>query len=475
MNSQIEPPLCVDLDGTLIHSDLLLESFLLLLKQNPLYVFLAPVWLLKGKANLKAQIARRVQLNGAALPYVSAFVEWLRVENAQGRELWLCTASDLSLAQAVADHVGLFKGVLASDGQTNLAGRNKAEQLLQRFGDKGFDYAGNHHVDLAIWKHARKAIVVNGSSGLQARAQALAPVHQGFDRSRNLFRSVTKALRVHQWAKNALIFVPAAAAHQLSNITTLSRSLLAFVIFSLCASSVYLLNDMLDLEADRQHPRKSKRPFASGDLSLMFGLVAAPVLLLTALGLALLLPIKFLGVLAGYYVATMAYSFGLKRVVMIDVLMLAGLYTVRIVAGAEATAIPLSFWLSIFSIFIFLSLAMVKRYAELYVMREQGKLTASGRGYHTDDLPLMQTLGGASGYLSVLVLALYVNSPDITPLYRHPKLVWLLCPILLYWISRIWMQTHRGDMHDDPLVFALKDRVSLLTGAAGAFVLWLAL
>ena len=468
-------PICVDLDGTLIHSDLLLESFLLLLKRNPLYLLLVPLWLLKGKAHLKSEIAKRVQLNGAALPYVQPLVEWLRLQKAAGRAIWLCTASDHRLAQAVADHLRVFDGVLASDGQTNLSGSNKAKALVQRFGESGFAYCGNEHVDLKVWPHARSAVVVNGGGALLEAARKLVPVEAAFDSPSAGLKVWTKALRVHQWAKNALIFVPLAAAHRVGDLTVLGHGLLAFVAFSMCASSVYLLNDMLDLESDRLHHSKCNRPFASGRLGLLNGLIAAPLLLLLSLSICHWLPIEFLGVLSIYYVVTLAYSFSLKRLVMIDVLMLAGLYTVRIVAGAAATGIALSFWLLMFAIFVFLSLALVKRFAELHVMREQGKLTASGRGYHVEDLALLQSLGGASGYISILVLALYLNSPDITVMYRHPKMVWLLVPVMLYWISRIWMETYRGNMHDDPLVYAMKDRISLLTGVAAVAVLWLAM
>ncbi len=472
--TQRDVPLCVDLDGTLIHSDLLLESFLLLIKRNPLYLLLVPLWLLGGKARLKREIASRVTLNGAALPYAAPFLDWLRVQKRAGRALWLVTASDSRLAQAVADHVGLFDGVLSSDGQTNLSGRNKAAELVKRFGEKGFDYCGNEAVDLKVWPHARAAVVVHGGKALESHARAVTQVAATFAPQPTTLRVVTKALRVHQWAKNALIFVPVAAAHVLGDTAVLLHALIAFVAFSLCASSVYLLNDMLDLESDRQHHSKCRRPFAAGTLSLLFGLIAAPLLLLVAFGLALLLPVKFLGVLVAYYVVTLAYSFLLKRLVMIDVLTLAGLYTVRIVAGAAATDIPLSFWLLMFAIFIFLSLAIVKRYAELHAMRAQGKDKASGRGYQVDDIHLLQSLGTASGYLSILVLALYVNSPDIARLYTQPKLVWLLVPVMLYWISRIWMETYRGRMDDDPLVYALKDRTSLATGVAAAVVLWAA-
>ncbi|MFT3857455.1 MAG: UbiA family prenyltransferase [Aquabacterium sp.] len=472
MSAQV--PVCVDLDGSLIHSDLLLESFLLLIKRNPLYLLLMPFWLLGGKARLKAEIASRVRLDGSALPYTKPFVSWLKAQKEQGRALWLCTASDIRLAQAVADHCGFFDGVLASDGKRNLSGRNKADELVRRFGEKGFDYCGNHRVDLAVWQRARAAVVVNAGESLIAQARAVAQVDTGFAPMKGGPRAFLKALRVHQWAKNALIFVPVAAAHELQDSLVLGEALLAFLAFSLCASSVYLLNDMLDLEADRQHHSKCKRPFAAGQISLLFGIVTAPLLLLAAILISMVLPLKFLGVLAAYYVVTLAYSFGLKRVVMIDVLTLAGLYTVRIVAGAAATEIPLSFWLLMFSIFIFLSLAIVKRYAELFVMKQQGKLKAKGRGYQVEDLNLLQSLGSSSGYLSILVLALYVNSPEVSLMYHHPKVIWGLVPIMLYWVSRIWMETHRGRMHDDPLVYALKDRISLLTGLAAAVVLWLA-
>jgi 4-hydroxybenzoate polyprenyltransferase len=467
-------PLCVDLDGTLIHSDLLLESFLLLIKRNPLYLLLVPLWLLGGKARLKSEIAARVTLNGAALPYAAPFVDWLRAQKQQGRALWLVTASDSRLAKAVADHLGFFDGVLSSDGQTNLSGKNKAAALVKRFGEKGFDYCGNEAVDLNVWQHSHAAVVVHGGKDLEAKARQVTTVDATFAPTAVGIKVVTKALRVHQWAKNGLVFVPVAAGHMLTNGPILLDALLAFIAFSLCASSVYLLNDMLDLEADRQHHSKCNRPFAAGTLSLMFGLIAAPLLLLVAFGIAAILPTKFLLVLVAYYIATLAYSFGVKKVVMIDVLALAGLYTIRIVAGAAATAIPLSFWLLMFAIFIFLSLAIVKRYAELHTMREQGKTKASGRGYQVEDIHLLQSMGVASGYLSILVLALYVNSPDIATLYRQPKLVWMLVPVMLYWISRIWMETYRGHMHDDPLVYALKDRTSLLTGVAAAVVLWLA-
>ncbi|WP_246535088.1 UbiA family prenyltransferase [Methylomonas paludis] len=467
-------PLCVDLDGTLIHSDLLLETLVLLLKRNPLYVFLVPVWLLKGKAAMKAQIAARVSLNPAALPYNKALLGWLHSQRQAGRQLWLCTASNQRLADAVAAHLQIFNGVLASTDQLNLSGRKKAAKLVQQFGTKAFDYCGNAHIDLAIWAESRAAITVNAGAKLQQQAEKIAEIAGIFPKSNGLLRPILKAMRLHQWAKNVLIFVPLAAAHKLSDFISVQQTLMAFLAFGFCASSVYLLNDMLDLEVDREHPRKCRRPFASGSLSLAYGLVLIPLLLLATLLLALNLPGKFCLVLAGYYLLTIAYSFGLKRIVLIDTITLAGLYTVRIIAGATAIAVPLSFWLLLFSVFLFFSLALVKRYAELDAMQRQGKLKAAGRGYRIQDLPMLHSMGSSSGYLCVLVLALYINSPDIQALYHHPQVIWCLCVLLLYWISRIWLKTHRGEMHDDPVIFALKDKASLLVGALAALVAVLA-
>jgi 4-hydroxybenzoate polyprenyltransferase/phosphoserine phosphatase len=471
----LKTPLCVDLDGTLVRSDVLLESLVLLIKRNPLYLFLVPLWLLRGKAVLKAEIASRVTLKPAALPYNKEFLEWLRSERASGRSIWLCTAASELLARSVAEHVGLFDGVLASDRTVNLAGTAKAAQLVERFGEGGFDYCGNERRDLAIWKRGSGAIVVNGGTRLEAEASRSVRVVRSFPSRARPLKSIIRALRPHQWAKNVLIVVPLLAAHGVADPGALSAALLAFVAFSLCASSVYLLNDLLDLEADRAHPRKSKRPFAAGDLSLLAGLTLAPILLAAAVLTAAFLPPKFWLVLATYYAFTCAYSFVLKGMVLIDALALAGLYTLRIIAGSAAVAVPLSFWLLLFSVFLFLSLAFVKRFAELDSMRRQQRLRAAGRGYHVEDLSLLQSLGTASGYLSVLVLALYVNSPEVEVLYSHPKVIWMLCVLLLYWISRVWMIAQRGRMHDDPVVFALKDRQSLGVGVLAAAAVALAI
>ncbi len=471
----LNAPLCVDLDGTLIHSDLLLETFLLLIKRNPLYLLRAPFWLLGGKATLKAQIAARITLNPVTLPYNKHFLNWLYDQRAGGRHLWLCTASNIRLAQQVAEHLKIFQGVLASSDDSNLSGHAKAKKLIETFGVRAFDYCGNCRRDLAIWEVSRGAIVVNSPLRLRRKVQRLTEIRATFPRKIGFIRPLVKALRLHQWVKNILVFVPLVAAHHISDMVSLQYAVTAFLSFGLCASSVYLVNDMLDLEADRQHSRKCDRPFASGELSLVIGLALAPIFLLGAILLASSLPNMFWMVLAAYYMLTLAYSFGLKRIVLIDITTLAGLYTSRIVAGAVAIAVPLSFWLLLFSMFLFLSLALVKRYTELLAMKCRGKMSAIGRGYHVEDLPILHSFGTASGYLGVLVLALYINSPTIAPLYRHPQVFWFLCVLLLYWISRIWLKAHRGEMHDDPIVFAFKDKVSMGIGMLAAILFMLAL
>ena len=471
------PPLCVDLDGTLIRSDLLLESLVLLLKRNPLYLFLAIGWLLKGgKAGLKAQIAARVTLNPAALPYNMELIAWLKAERAAGREVWLCTAANERLADQVSEHLDLFDGVMASTPQVNLAGERKAAKLVERFGQGGFDYCGNEWRDMAIWRCSRSAVVVNAPESLVRQVESQLSVAQVFPASgKQTWRVVLRALRPHQWAKNVLVLVPLFAAHKAGDLGSVVCGMAALVAFCLCASSVYLLNDMLDLEADRGHARKSKRPFASGDLSIATGLLLAPTLLLLSAVIAAFLPAKFQLWLVAYYGLTFAYSTFLKRMLLIDAVTLAGLYTLRIIAGAGAVTVGLSFWLLLFSVFLFLSLAFVKRYAELDALRRQNKLQALGRGYRVEDLSVLQGFGTAAGYLSVLVLALYINSPEIEPLYHRPKVIWMLCVLLLYWVSRVWMTAHRGGMHDDPVVYALRDRVSLGLGVVAALTIAIAI
>ncbi|RLP55738.1 MAG: UbiA family prenyltransferase [Ketobacter sp.] len=454
-------PLVVDLDGTLIRSDLLIESFLMLIKDNPFNLILVLCWLVKGKAHLKAEIAKRVDIPVDLLPYNQDVLDYLAQEKAKGREIVLATASNERYAKAISDHLTIFDSVFASNDHLNLSGRNKRSALTKRYGERQYSYVGNEQIDLEVWQHTHSAVVV-GDSKLTLAAEMLCTIEKHIPLEKPGIRTFVKALRVHQWVKNGLILVPLLTSHNIESIPLIFAGIVAFIAFSLCASSVYLLNDMLDLFDDRQHATKKERPFAKGTLPLLTGLIASPALLLIAIVLCVFLPIEFLAVLAVYYLLTLAYSFKLKRLVMVDVITLASLYTIRILAGAAAVGVTLSFWLLSFSMFLFLSLAIVKRYTELLKLRSKKATKTLGRGYQVQDAELLAPLGGASGYISVLVLALYINSPDVKSLYSQPELMWPACLVMLYWVSRIWIIAHRGNMNDDPIVFALKDMASII-------------
>jgi 4-hydroxybenzoate polyprenyltransferase/phosphoserine phosphatase len=469
-------PLVVDLDGTLIRSDILIESGFAYLKACPHRFYKPLLWLAReGKPGLKSRLADATHVDVAVLPYDATVLEWLRVERNSGRTLVLATASHERYARAISAHLGLFDQTFASDETVNLSAHKKRERLVAEYGEKGFDYAGNSHDDIAVWQSADRAYVVNPSNGVERAARKIGNVERVIESRPPSVKTWAKSLRLHQWLKNLLIFVPLLAGHKLSSPDLAIAALAAFLAFGLCASSVYLLNDLLDLEDDRHHPVKRKRPLASGALPLLWGLGLLPFLLIGSFAIAaLLLPWQFSAVLLGYYVLTLAYSTFLKRQVMVDVVVLAMLYTIRIIAGTAAVDAQLTFWLLAFSMFIFLSLALVKRYAELHSMRARGLVKTRGRGYVASDLSLISSLGTAAGYLAVLVLALYIQDARTAGMYRHPQVIWLACPLLLYWVSRTWIIAHRGLMHDDPIVFAARDRVSLAVVALCGLVFWAA-
>ncbi len=466
-------PLVVDLDETLIKTDLLAESLFALMRQNPLYLFLLPLWLLRGRAFLKRQISQRVTLDVSLLPYHHELLDHLKLYHAQGRQLVLATGTDERIAQQVADYLQIFDRVLASNGTINLSGQNKRNCLVAGYGEKYFDYAGNSRRDLTIWSSARKAILVNPTRSLSRAAAGVTEIEHVFRSRKRRLRLCLQALRLHQWLKNLLVFIPLVMAHRFLDLDLLGKSFLAFLGFGLCASSVYVVNDLLDLPSDRHHPRKRLRPFAAGDLSLFWGLGLAPFLLCLSLLVSLLLPLSFLGILAIYYVLNLSYSFYLKRIVLLDVIVLAGLYTLRVMAGSTSISIWPSSWLLAFSTFIFLSLALVKRYAELVIMEAESGVVQV-RGYQIVDKELLASFGSGSGYVAVLVLAIYISSGIAEIHYTRHYLVWLLCPLLLYWISYIWLMAHRGTVHDDPLVFTIRDRVSRIVLLLATVVLLLA-
>jgi 4-hydroxybenzoate polyprenyltransferase/phosphoserine phosphatase len=471
------PPLVIDLDGTLIRSDLLLESALWVLREHPLQLLLFVVWLLKGKAYLKARLAAVAPIDVTTLPYEPQVLALIKAEKARGRAIILATASHSHYAEQIAAHLGLFDRVMATTDAVNLSAHNKRDALIALFGKHQFDYAGNSSKDIPVWAAARHAYVVNPERGVVARASKIGNVKRIISSPGQAYTSWINACRLHQWLKNGLIFVPLLASHQLLHPDLITKGLLAFFLFGLCASSVYLLNDLLDLNDDRHHPRKRERPFAAGALSIKSGLLVFPLLLLLAfLGGWLWLPWQFVAVLAIYYTLTLTYSLSLKRLMALDAITLALLYTLRIIAGTFVFNSQLTFWLLAFSMFIFLSLALVKRYTELREARHQGHtMKTRGRGYYPDDLEMLSSLGAASGYMSVLVLALYIQDKNTIALYQHPQVIWLACPVLLYWITRAWILTHRGKMQDDPVLFALKDRASQLSGTLLAIIFWLAI
>ncbi|QGZ38218.1 4-hydroxybenzoate polyprenyltransferase [Pseudoduganella flava] len=464
MDALVKTPavIAVDLDGTLTPTDTLHEAALCLLRDSPLNLLALPFWLMRGKAALKAQVAARAALDVTVLPYNLPLIAWLKDQRAAGAKIVLSTASDRRVAQAIADHLGVFDDVIASDGTTNNAGPNKRAALDARYGEGGYDYAGNSTSDMPVWAGARQAIVVNASAALARRAAGVTTVAKVFPGHAITPRQWRKLFRVHQWLKNLLQFVPLLAAHEAGNLHALATLLLAFVAFSLCASAVYMTNDLLDLESDRRHPSKRHRPFASAAVPIKLGVTLAPVCAVASLGLGLLVGRTFTVWLVFYFLLTCAYSLRLKRLALIDCLTLAALYTLRIIAGAAAVAITLSFWLLAFSVFIFLSLAFVKRYAELQLLAGAGNDHAHGRGYLVADAPVVQALGIAAGYAAVLVLALYLHGETVVTLYAQPELIWFAVPLMLFWVSWVWMKAHRGEMHDDPIVFALKDRASLV-------------
>jgi len=457
-------PLCIDLDGTLLRTDSLYESVLELLKHRPWLVLLLPVWLLGGKRYLKCQIAERVTPGPGALPYREQFVEWARAES-RHRPVYLATAAHILVARPIAEHLGFFSGVIASEAE-NLSSSRKARALTERFGEKKFDYAGNSRDDLAVWRSARFAILVGASAAVTARAEAIAEVKHRFDLASapplNTLIAWLRALRVYQWVKNLPIFLAPLAAHTLLETKTLTSCLAAFLAFSLAASASYLMNDLLDLPADRAHPRKCRRPFAHGRLSVLSGMLAAPCLGGGALIIAWLVNRQFFLVLLTYLGVTMLYSLWLKRILFIDVATLAGLYTIRVVAGGAAADVVLSFWLLALCAYGFLSLALLKRYSELVLLDENHQSTLGGRAYRRNDTPVVLALGVGAGLVATVVMALYIESQTAVKLYAHPEVLWSLVGLMTISIGHLWLVAGRGEMHDDPIVFIMQDLASLI-------------
>jgi 4-hydroxybenzoate polyprenyltransferase/phosphoserine phosphatase len=468
-------PLCVDLDGTLVKSDTLVDSLLALLRTDPAMVFKLPGRLFRGKAAFKGFVTESVSLDTAHLPYNGKLLQFLRQEHNRGRAIYMATGADVRLARRVADHLGIFTDVLGSDGVTSLTGSNKLDSLRTRLDSAAFDYIGNDTPDLPLLAKATEAMVANPSMRLRMklRARGTRPTH-AFLEGEPAFKSVWKAVRPHQWAKNLLIFVPLLCSHALS-ASKLLTALAAFCCFSLTASSAYIVNDLLDMEADRRHPRKRLRPFAAGNLSAFAGIVIAAMFLTVGLVGAHLLPGRFFAWLLIYLATTLAYSLYLKRIALVDVMVLSGLYILRLLAGGTVTQTPISHWLAGFSMFLFLSLAIAKRFAELENLRAGNAVPKNGRGYLVNDLDQLRSFGTASAYAAVVVFAIYISGPDVVKLYHQPRLLWLTVPLMILWLNRVWLLASRGEMDEDPVAFALTDSMSRVIGVVVLAVALLAL
>jgi 4-hydroxybenzoate polyprenyltransferase/phosphoserine phosphatase len=465
--STLALPLCVDLDGTLIRSDMLHEG-LFALAGDPGIVDCLPQ-LFRGRAAFKQRVAERAPMDPAILPYNEQFLTFLRAQKAAGRYLVLATAADGHVARRIAEHLGLFDEVIASDGKNNLKGAAKGQALVARFGAKGFDYAGNASSDLPIWREARSAIAVNAPGRVLGRLRGFAPVELAIDDRAPLLVELVRAMRPHQWVKNILAFVPIVTAQALSDPSAWLDGFIMFAAFCATASGIYLINDLLDIAADRAHPRKRLRPFARGAIAMPVGMMTTILLLAIGIGLASL--VHVIPIVVAYAVMSISYSFKLKELPLVDVFMLAALYTIRLFGGGEATGHALSLWLLGFSSFLFLSLALLKRVEEMMSMVNSGNAKAMRRGYTPADTTILQMLGIAATFASAIVLALFVQNEAVARHYASPTMLWFVVPLMLFWQCRMWLSGTRGQMHHDPIVYAAHDRISWAIGIAMLAVL----
>ncbi|MGZ8992285.1 MAG: UbiA family prenyltransferase [Telluria sp.] len=465
------PPIVVDLDGTLTATDTLVESVIQLIKQAPLTLIFLPFWLLRGRAHFKAKVAAATVFSAQGLPFRGDLMQFLIDQKVAGRRLVLATAANESIAHAVADHLKLFDQVIASNSTTNLKGKRKLAAIRQQVGED-FVYVGDSAADLPIWHAARSAILVNAGAKLTRAVKELVPVEREFSTARSPVKVWAKALRVHQWLKNLLLFVPLLTAFSFTEPTAVVTVLVAFLSFSFAASATYIVNDLSDLDSDRTHARKRYRPFAACTIRIVDGIAAAAALMISAFVLSFFVSQAFSLILLAYVIITTAYTWRLKEYVLIDVLTLAVLYTMRIVAGAFAIGVSMSPWLLAFSIFIFFSLALVKRCSELVSLRDGDIAAAKGRDYRTTDLVILWPLGVGAALSSVVVFGLFISAAVTKERYATPEILWIVALGLIYWLTRLWVKTARGEMHDDPIVYALKNRGSRVTMAlcVGAMV-----
>lgn len=468
-------PLCVDLDGTLVSTDTLHESLLIAVKRKPSLLLRLPFWLTRGKAGFKRRVTAEAAPDCSLLPYRPDLLEWLREQKSAGRTLCLVTASDQKVADAVSAHLSpLFDEAWGSDGTRNLSGGRKRDFLVKRFGERGFDYAGDSGIDMAVWKSARAQIVAGASQKLEAKVSLLFPDAFVFPTPPLRLKTIVRAIRVQQWVKNVLVFTVLLTSHRWLDTSLWLPALLAFFALSFCASALYLVNDLLDLESDRKHPRKRKRPFASGALPVAAGVTIIPMFLAGALVLSFWLPPPARAALAIYPIGSVAYSFYLKRKPLVDVFTLSALYTIRVLLGAAATGVLCSQWLIGFSTFLFISLAFSKRASELIGLQQRHATAASGRAYFVWDLAAVQSAGIASCFTAGIVLTLYIQSSEVHRLYPQPQWLWMVVVGVIFWLLRIWLIASRGQLDEDPVLFAVRDPISYVLLAAFALAVALA-
>jgi 4-hydroxybenzoate polyprenyltransferase len=396
------------------------------------------------------------------LPYRDEVIEYISKAKDSGRDIYLLTAANQQIADSISKHNKIFVSVIGSDSELNIKGKNKLTAIQNIIGANDFDYIGDSRADVVIWQKAHTAIISGDKQKLanilKKDKVVILPIS-----STSFFKKWTKALRAHQWSKNGLLFLALFMSHRLLELNLFFQVVIAFISFSLSASAVYILNDLFDLEADRKHPSKKNRPFAAGHLSIAYGVFAIPVLLITSFILAInSLPNTFTVILTIYLITTTSYSLYFKEKLFLDVIILGALYTLRVLAGGLAVEVEVSSWLLGFSLFFFLSLAFMKRYADLLLIKNNDQEELFGRGYSVIDLDIVQKFGISSGFISLLILALYINGDQVMVLYKQPELIWLTIPILLYWLMRMWFVAHKGKMTDDPIVFALKDKISYI-------------
>jgi 4-hydroxybenzoate polyprenyltransferase len=468
LNKSTKRNLVVDLDGTLVLTDMLFESLILFIKFRSYRILFLLMHLLRGKVEFKNFISNEIEglLNVKSLPYNQKLIKWIYDQKKNGAKVFLATATHESIAKKIGLHLKLFDGIFATKN-INLKGLVKKDCLISAFGKKGYEYVGNAKSDLPVWESSSICYIVAPELGVLRAAQKINKVEIIFNSRSSYFFNLISSLRAHQWTKNILIFVPLFASHNFFDLHLLSQSVIAFLTFGLCASSAYLTNDLLDLQEDRLHATKRLRPIASGQFPIFHAFMLVPILLSISFCIsALLLTKVYCLVLFFYFTLAVTYSLYLKRLAIFDVTTLAILYITRIVAGSTSNNLPISLWMFLFCMFIFLSLAFLKRYTELFDQRQASSREKSlGRGYFPSDFELLTSYGIASGYISVLILALYFNDPLSIALYKNQLWALLSCPLLILWISRMWLIAHRGEMHDDPVLFVIKDTTSIVIGA----------